>query len=378
MKRIILISCIIGQSLSFVGTGGFHVSPVLFWIMYLNLFHTRKRTLYSLLPLIGYTLLVSLTQFSNTDYFEFLKSLIYFISFFLVFFNSQINNPTLGYNHLRSVIAISVLLIFGFEIIQVFEHVVLKSNSTLFLLSDFSISTAQNAGRFEAVNLLGYIRPLSFFHEPSYLGSTLLVLLLCLDNLEVPKSGKLIKVLCILGILFSISITNYIGLLIYFLWIKRKDRFSIILKYFLISFGLVSSSVLVSFLRLDEILLRGSSAWARIILPIEAIEYEIFSNYALFGRSLGNTSIIFDNSFFLIICYFGFLTPIFYYYVYKQSLPEIVADKSILLGLMVLFFLNGAIFTPESSFLLSLIIMTIKLKSQKNLKIRIKKTEQPI
>ena len=71
--------------------------------------------------------------------------------------------------------------------IQVFENILLGSSSTWFLLDSVSISTATDISRFQAMNLLSYMRPISFYHEPSYLGIVLLILLICANELKVKK-----------------------------------------------------------------------------------------------------------------------------------------------------------------------------------------------
>lgn len=360
-----MIVAILGQSLSILGKGGYQLSPTLIILLIFQLRQLNKISIVYTLPILAYTLIIALTQFAYIDLFEFQKSFIYLTLFFIVFFNSQQLNLHFGKSDLMKVLKYSIILIVGFEFIQVLELLTLGTSNALFFLDDLSISTAENEGRFESVNFLGYTRPISFFHEPSYLGSTLLILLISYDLIE-KKQKKIFSIIAIIGIILSLSATSYVFLILYFFVKKDSSSFSKSIKVISIIIALLFSAAVISFLRLDELLLVGSSGWNRIILPYLSLKSEIIEYYAYFGRTLGNTSIIYDNSFFLVLAYFGALTPVLLFYLIKQSERRIIQTRSMLIGILTLLFLNGAIFTPESSFLLMILIICIKINIESN------------
>ena len=356
-------------SLNFLSLGGVQISIAFLFLLTIILLPnlSRKNILISGLIMI-YVLFIGLTQIMYLDTIEFLKTLLLLL-FAVLFFTSALscNVSNIKKELLIRTLKVSSLLIVTFEVIQVIELTIFKSDNLLFALDNFSISTAESSERFQAVNLLWYIRPLSFYHEPSYLSSVLIIHSLCLHLLG---NEKFTQILIFFGIILSISITGYLFYLIFLLYafnLKYKLAFKVVLPILLILLTLYQYELILEIFRLDEILLKGSSAWARIMKPFLEIKYEIQTYYSIFGRALGNTRIVYDNSLFVLIAYFGLLTPLILllpiHFIYKKYGLQKTVIFIIAFGNLL--FLNGAILTPESMFLLIIIIICIRLNNQK-------------
>jgi len=267
---------------------------------------------------------------------------------------SSLTSPIITSNfNLNKIISITSLLLVLFSILQIAEYSIIGSSNSWFFLDRFSISTATDVSRFQAVNLLTFMRPISFYHEPSYLGIVLLILLICANELNVKK---IFIIFIYIGILISFSTTALIFLLMYFFIINLKNLKNFILFIFvsiILLFFLLDKDSLDNIFRLSEILNTGTSGYQRLIGPYEYLIDQIFIRQQYLGIPLGQSNLIFDNSFYLLFLYFGVLTPLvflslFIYIFYKfkfNSLKYLIAFFSLL-------FLNGAIFTLESALLL--------------------------
>ena len=122
------------------------------------------------------------------------------------------------------------------------------------------------------------------------------------------------------------------------------------------------ASLLFSFFRFSEIFQEGTSGWARLVKPFNEVSNEIIENWSYFGRAIGNNKVVHDNSFFLIISYTGLLFPFFLFFIFKYSKKILIKNKYVILGFLNLIFMNGALFTPESSFLVMILISSFNLK----------------
>tara|TARA_B110000003_G_scaffold228021_1_gene229427 strand:- start:2260 stop:3381 length:1122 start_codon:yes stop_codon:yes gene_type:complete len=349
---------LITLSLSVIPNKFVQISLALIFIIYFLFKQGLSKNVISKTLIVAiYLILIFLSQIFISDFIEFLKSFSLTILFFIIFFSIQ-KIVFFKSVELKNAIIFSVILIISFEIIQLIEVLVFNSRTTYFLLDQYSISTATDAGRFESANFLGFLRPVSFFHEPSYLGSVLFICLISLKNLN---SNLLFRLLTIFGIILSLSTLNYLFLLLYFTFSLKKKYYPaafIIISPFLVYYA----SFFFNFFRFSEIFQEGTSGWARLVKPYIEVLKELNENWAYFGRAIGNNKVIHDNSFFLIISYTGFLFPFFFYYIYNYSKKIIIKDKFIILGLLNLIFLNGAIFTPESTFLVMILISSFNLK----------------
>lgn len=361
MKKYIFVLTIFTLSFSLFGKGGYQLSLASLFITYLVL-TSSKNTFLKTFIIAAYTIIIFLSQIFVSNGFEFMKSFFYFTFTTIIFFDSQKRKIFVTREEMKKFVSIALVIIISFELLQVIEGVVFSSNKLMFIFDPISISTAEDSGRFEAVNFLGYIRPFSFYHEPSYLGSVLFILLIIEKNIA---NRKFLIILATVGIVLTFSMLNYLFLLLYLAQeVYKKNKFLFVSIFLFLSIGW-GYSILI-FLRLNEIQLEGSSAWARLILPMLEIKREVIQNLAIFGRALGNTTRIFDNSFFLIIAYFGVLTPVYFIYLIKYS-SQIIRKKEVIFGIGNLLMLNGAIYTPESAFLLFILIISTRIAYEKTL-----------
>lgn len=358
IKYICLTMAIISLSLSIIPNDIFQISAALIFLLYFIFKNLPNYQVTIKVGIIGfYLILVFLFQIFFSDFIEFLKSFSLTILFFIIFFSIQ---KVIFFKsvELKNAIIVSVILIVGFEIIQLIEVLVLNSKTSYFLLDEYSISSAKDAGRFEAANFGGLLRPVSFFHEPSYLASVLFICLISLKNLN---SKLLFRLMAIFGIILSLSALNYFFLLFYLVF-SIKKKYYIAVFVIILPFFLYNVSYIFSFFRFSEIFIEGSSGWARLVKPFIEVSKELIENLAFMGRAIGNNKVVHDNSFFLIISYTGLLFPYFLYFIYKSSRRILIRNKYIILGLINLIFLNGAIFTPESSLLVMILISSFNLK----------------
>jgi hypothetical protein len=303
-------------------------------------------------------------QFWALDLLEFLKT--FFLMIIAIY--SFLNFPKFDYkfitsNVLKNVIFFSSLLIIVFGFFQVFYFLIFKSTDLYFLFDSISISTAKSAGRFQAVNLLSYIRPISFYHEPSYLGSILLLLFISSISL---KMSKFFSVFLFFGILGSLSMTVYFFTFVFLIYEFRRFYFFYILSF--LSFFIIilfSSNLDLSFFRFSELTLPGSSGHERIIAPFNSILYEFNFVSTIFGRALGQTQKQLDNSFYVLLSYFGVFLPLLFYFVFIHVKKIFCNNENVIIFFIFFFnmlFLNGAIITPESQFLLFFMFLVLKNK----------------
>ena len=349
---------LITLSLSVIPNKFVQISLALIFIIYFIFKQgLSKNVILKTLIIAIYLILIFLSQFFISDFIEFFKSFSLTILFFIIFFSIQ---KVIFFKsvELKNAIIFSVILIIGFEITQLIEVLVFNSRTSYFLLDQYSISTATDAGRFESANFLGFLRPVSFFHEPSYLASVLFICLISLKNLN---SKLLFRLITIFGIILSLSTLNYLFLLLYLIFSVKK-KYHIPAFVIIFPFFVYYSSFFFSFFRFSEILQEGTSGWARLVKPFIEVSKEITENLTYFGRAIGNNKVVHDNSFFLIISYTGLLFPFFLYFIYKSSKKILIKNKYIILGFLNLIFLNGALFTPESSFLVMILISSFNLK----------------
>ena len=317
-----------------------------FWIFKLN-----PVILLSYLLILVFFLFNYLINIGITDTEEFLKSYFQLLvsPILLLILYDQRNMIK---DNLDLIINACVLVMTFFVFLQVGEQYIYGSTNSWFLFDDISISTAENAGRFEAVNLLNYIRPIGQFHEPSYLA--LVAFLFYVINDSRDNKSRFIEFLTLMTILLSISLTVWSFLFAYFLIVKLRLIRSVIA--IILIFVLTSNLEFLDFLRLSEIFEPGTSGWNRIMKPFDEYIY-VINNFPL-GIPMGNTRFIFDNSFFLFACYFGVLSiPIFSIILILLFIEKI--DVRIFIYVMATMFVNGAIITVESFMLIGFLVFSI-------------------
>jgi hypothetical protein len=335
----------------------------LFYI-YVNKSNTKADIVYFGINI--YLLVIAIFFIGNLDIIEFLKSYLLTTIMLFVFLSSLVKPIILkNFNLSRIISILSVALVF-FEIIQICEYLILGSSNSWFLLDKFSISTATDVGRFQAVNFISFMRPISFYHEPSYLGIILLILLICANELKVKK---IYLILIISGIILSFSTTALIFLILYTIF-KNFNNFKNILIVISIStvllFFFIDKETLDNIFRFNEILNSGTSGNERLIGPYDYLIDQFFHKKHYFGIPLGQSDLIFNNSFYLLFLYFGLFTPflllgfiLFIFFRFKtNSIKYLIAFFSLL-------FLNGAIFTFESALILYCLNYAFNFSSNK-------------
>ena len=278
------------------------------------------------------------------DVVEFVKTFFFFTIFFLVISLTAESASKLIGNKIL-LLSISVVSIIGFEIFQIIKMLLFKDYSVLFMLDRFSISTADNYDRFQAVNFLLYTRPISFYHEPSYMATVLFVLNLSNDY---RIKNKFISVLCAIGIFLSLAMSVIVIFILYYM-IKRKYAG---LLFLFVGLSLGFFLPVLEFFRFGEIFVPGTSAWVRLILPLTTIIKLVLGGYYYLGVPLGNLPVILDNSLFLSLAYFGlWIIPFLYFMLNSVK----IINKMLYFGIFMLLLVNGAFFTPESIFLFLLL-----------------------
>ena len=167
---------------------------------------SRTWLIYFLILVHQYLLVLLFIQ--ELDFIEFLKSFALVNFSLLAFFSSKFYTPKFitGINF-KNAFYWAIFIILFFELLQVLEYFILGTSFSWFIFDKFSISTADDVGRFQAVNFLSYMRPVSLFHEPSYLGLVLFSIFVWGDLIKIKL---LTKLLIILGIILTFSTTIYI------------------------------------------------------------------------------------------------------------------------------------------------------------------------
>lgn len=152
---------------------------------------------------VGFLIVNATLQASWIEEREFLKSFMLTIVMLFTYITSlrpkYILRNLIDY---KIIIKFAAFIIGGFEFVQISEQLLMGSTTSWFWLDGVSISTADSIGRFEAVNFLGIFRPISFFHEPSYLAAICFVLLVINDHLF---PGEKVRYILIASIILTLS-----------------------------------------------------------------------------------------------------------------------------------------------------------------------------
>ena len=341
---------------------------VVLYLFYFFLKQNNKFVFVVFFSIIIYLLLIAILYIQNLDIIEYFKSFLLTSVMLLVFISSLFKSLYSDNFDLKKIISNIGVFIVLFEIIQIFEFLILGTSSTWFIFDLISISTATDVGRFQAVNFLSFMRPISFYHEPSYLGIVLLVLLICGNELKV---NKIYIMIYYLGIILSFSTTALVFLCLYIIinnFKSIKNILFLLVVMILLFIYFLDAETLDNIFRFSEILNSGTSGNERLIGPFEYLIDQIINKHFYFGIPLGQSELVFNNSFYLLFLYFGFLTfPLliifFIFIIHKfksNSFKYIICFFSLL-------FLNGAIFTLESALLLFCLNSTFLKKSIENI-----------
>jgi hypothetical protein len=371
LKALLILSMLLFSlltlNISLFNFAGFTVTGAVVSLVFIFLLYFKKikkgRIVYLTLFIL-FLIINAITQIGDLNIEEFFKSFLLTVCFLVVFFNTlsneKINLPVASIHYL---ILLSSVVIVGFEFIQIAEQFFLNSHKSWFYLAEFSTSTAESVGRFQAAGFLSYMRPISIYYEPSFLGFVLL--LLYSINGEYGQLPKLQKLLG-LGIFCSLSSTMIFFFILY-LVMEKSERLAGVIIAGVICITFVISIILFfpEIFRLNEIFAPGTSGHERLFRPFE-LTLSYLSTWP-FGLALGQSSVLFNNSFFLLVLYMGLFFPLFIgfmlLFVYK-NLNDIVTFYKALIIFGALLFLNGALFTLEGTFFIFIInyFLTVKRK----------------
>lgn len=326
-------------------------------LVFFSLKHLPKNSWRIYILLLIHQYIIFVLFILDLDLVEFIKSFLLVNITLLSIIGSKFYTPKFVVEiNFRLLLSIAVFIIVLFEVIQVFEYSFFGTSFSWFLLDKFSISTAEDVGRFQAVNFLTYMRPISLYHEPSYLGLVLFSVLIWGESL----SFKIyLRLLVLLGIILSFSTTIYLFLIMYYIPKVYNNKYFKILFIFSILFFIVKYNISIfQFFRFSEIVTEGTSGYARIGAPFFEVIKLIFLQSNYFGIPFGQSPIMFDNSFFVIFSYYGILMPLFYFLIFGSVLRSIKDYRKVFNCFLIIgacLFVNGAFFTPETSFL---VVMT--------------------
>jgi hypothetical protein len=362
-KAVVLSLTLLTLSLYLFKLGGYAISlALIFNVFYLISNPILRSHLNVFIVFFLFFVFNLLYQFWAVNILEFLKTFALFTLAIFNFLNfGRLSEHFFDSKALKFTVKICALITITVAILQIAEFLFLGTTTYYSFLDSISINTAKSAGRFQAVNFLSYIRPISLYHEPSYYGSVLLVLFISSIKL---KMHFLWKMLTLLGIVLSLSMTVYFFTLVFLIFTFRKNK--IILGLFVvIALFLFNGSDILDLLRVREISVQGSSGNERLIAPIYAIIYEFTKVYTIFGRALGQTEKQLDNSFFVLFSYFGILFPLLLYFIWlyiKKYLPEFSSQLVFVIYFFNVLFVNGAIITPESQFMLFFLFLVLRFR----------------
>ena len=327
-----------------------------FIVLYLFFFYLKSNNKYVFAIyffILTYLLLIAFLFFTNLNFIEYLKSFL-LTSVMLFVYISSLFKPIYydRINPQRIIIYIGIFIVL-FELIQILEYLILGSSNTWFILDSLSISTATDIGRFQAVNFLSFMRPISFYHEPSYLGIILLILLICANELKV---NKLFLFIFYIGIIISFSTTALVFLILYIILLNFKSIKTFLMLFIiviLLFYFLLDNETLDNIFRFNEIFNAGTSGNERLIGPYDYLSDQFFNKHNYFGIPLGQSDLVFNNSFYLFFLYFGIFTPLlllififFIFYKFKKN------SFKYLLAFFSLIFLSGSFFTLEYALIL--------------------------
>ena len=281
--------------------------------------------------LILYFIFIFAVNILTADLLEFWKSLINVVLFGSAFALASyiLKTNQVGHTVFRY-ISFGILI---FAIVQIGALLLFEDDSYFFLLDPLSISTSDDVGRFQAANLLWYIRPSSIYHEPSFFGLVSLVLL----HLYKVTTGKL-SFINIFSIILSMSSTAMFFTLLYIFWYR---------KMFWKILGMIMVLVLIinfyKYTRIEEIFMPGTSGHERLIKPILDLVVNLNRNHL--AIPLGNLFPQTNNSLQILFAYFGIFSGLLIVFVSRiyKVMPVVLC----------ILFTNGAFLTPDGAILLA-------------------------
>ncbi len=315
--------------------------------------HIRVNHIIAYGLVIGFLVINAAMHVLWLDGIEFLKSFMLTAVMLFVYITSLAPRDALRQRiDYASALKVAIYAIVGFQFVQVSEQLFLGSTTSWFWLDGVSISNAVEIGRFAAANAHGIFRPVSFFHEPSYLAAVAFILLVINDHLFPDGKVRLVLIGSIVLTLSALMLGILLAYLAIDLWYRNKARFFVGALMVLVLI-LVYAEHVWEFSRLGEIFIEGSSGYTRVVEPL--METKAVLSESPFGIALGQSEVVFNNSLFLIPLYFGLFSPfliLIWVFVIVQRLGRIKYVVKYFLGVSSLLLVSGSIFTIESAFLL--------------------------
>lgn len=273
-------------------------------------------------------------------------------------YGSNFENLSIDYNKVSNIVISTSV---GYALFQILEYQIQGTTESWHWLDKYSISIADNAERFQAVNLLFYIRPVSLYYEPSFYATVLYILL----NIKLINNKKDYFVLiCIIGIMLSLSMTVIIIMMLQYIFSIRKNYKSLLIIASTVSISLIyffKDVNLDELLRYREVLNAGTSGHERLIVPMLAVADNLI--YSPTGIALGQLGFVMNNSVAYFILYFGILSPIIFYLLFKKFLINNKYSINYFFCLSAILFVNGAFFTPESIILVIVLNNILRYKN---------------
>jgi hypothetical protein len=355
---LLLAVTLLSLSLILFKVGGFTVSLAFVFNLYFLVSKPLLRSHLNIFFLfLSFFLFNLFYQIWALDIVEFVKTFALFSFAIFTFLNLKrvsINNWSEKSLHFS--VKLCAFITVGVAVLQVFEFLFFNTTNSYKIFDSISISTAESTDRFQAVNLLTFIRPISVYHEPSYYGSVVLLLFMCVNALRMHLVWKFIT---FVGILLSLSMTVYFFTILYISYLLKDYKYLILMIF---GFFILASPEIWTMLRIDEISREGTSGNQRLVAPIYSIMYEFTKVYTVFGRALGQTEKQLDNSFFVLFGYFGVFFPLLLYFIWryiKITLNNSSAQLVFIIFFLNILFLNGAVITPESQFMLFFLFLVL-------------------
>jgi hypothetical protein len=359
LVSIALALSIVFSSMKLITVIGYDFRPPFFVLLIFYLFYARynlNALIFFITTLLYLTLIYSFNA-NQSDDLEFFKSFaLYSYSFLFFILTINVDEGVKRLIDFKTVLWSTAILLISFELIQICEQYALGTYTSWFWFDDFSISTATDVGRFEAINLKGYMRPVSFLYEPGFLGEVLFFLIVLNDrNL---KSKKL-EAFLLFGLLCTISALSILLCIFYYVFkllVQTSNRYIKLLYFFASLVTLFNFEKIYNASRIEEIFTEGTSGYIRLTEPFLETLQILLGN--TFGIPLGQSELVFNNSIFLILIYFGILTPFLFIFLYVQLKKYSVKGFALFQYTFVftsILLVNGALFTPESALLLGIL-----------------------
>lgn len=350
---------IVLSSIKLISYIGYDFRPPFFVLFFFFVFYARYSltTLVFFMLTLVYVVFIYVFNVNQSDDLEFFKSFALFSYSYLFFILTlNVDKDMKKLIDIKIILWLTALLLISFEMFQIFEQYFYGTYASWFWLDGLSISTATDVGRFEAINFKGYMRPVSFLYEPGFLGEILLFLIVINDN---NLKSKKLEFLLLMGLLLTLSALSILLCSIYYAFkflLTTKSRYVKYIYFLAVIVGLFYFERIYYLSRVDEIFTEGTSGYIRLTEPfLETIQLLLVNT---FGIPLGQSELVFNNSIFLILIYFGLLTPFLFILLYLKLQKGLVFGFSLFQYIFVfisVLLVNGAIFTPESALLLGLL-----------------------